>query len=99
MTWAVLSVGALVVFLPSVGLLAGWVPTALARRPGPTRLLGAAGVLLYTAVIAGALPRLVGAPAGVRSGLSRAAVGLVILAILLGIVYDLKRGPMPGSRK
>ncbi|MFI1677335.1 hypothetical protein [Streptomyces sp. NPDC020607] len=99
MNWAVLSVGTLVVFLPSAGLLAGWVPTALAHRPGPTRLLGTAGVLLYTAVLAAVLPRLLSAPAGVHSGLSYAAVGLVVIAIGLGIVYDLKQGPSSSSRK
>ncbi|MBJ3812687.1 hypothetical protein JGB26_37410 [Streptomyces flavofungini] len=98
MNRAVLGMGTLAVFLPSAGQLAGWAPHGLAHRPGPLRLLGISGALLYAALLAVALPRLADASAGLRSGSASAAVALVVLSILLAIVYDLKTDPAPGSR-
>ncbi|MFD9865110.1 hypothetical protein [Streptomyces alboflavus] len=99
MNWAVLGVGTFVVFLPSAGLLAGWTPHVLAHRAGPLRLLGISGALLYAALLTVVLPRLADASADLRSGCAYAAAALVVLAMLLAIVYDLKTGPAPGSRK
>ncbi|MEV2255621.1 hypothetical protein AB0I94_34550 [Streptomyces sp. NPDC050147] len=67
------------------------------RRPGPTRLLGAAGLLFDAAVLAAAVPDLAGASRGVRAACSYTAVGLVCIAILLLIAYDLssRRSPRP----
>ncbi|MGB8939078.1 MAG: hypothetical protein WCD21_02380 [Streptomyces sp.] len=95
MNWAFLGLATLVVFLPSVGLITGWVPRLLAYRPGPTRLLGASGTLLYAAILTEVVPSVASAPGEVRSAFAYAALGLVIIAILLSIIYDLKQGPTP----
>lgn len=98
MNWTVLSIGTLMVLLPSVAVMLGWVPSFLEHRPGPTRLLGISGTLLYAALLAKILPALTEASTGVSNACAYAAVALVVLAVLTGIIYEIKSGSPPGSR-
>ncbi|MFF9013003.1 hypothetical protein ACF09C_08505 [Streptomyces sp. NPDC014870] len=61
-SWTLLIAGAALLLAPGIAVLLGWRPGRLARADAPPRLLGAAGVTLYGAVLTDEVARLAEAP-------------------------------------
>lgn len=87
-SWVLLTGGAVLLLAPSIAVLLGWRPSWPARTGAPTRLLGAAGVVLYAAVLTSEVARLAAAPKGVPKACSYIALGLIGCAIALVALYD-----------
>ncbi|WP_055599632.1 hypothetical protein [Streptomyces aureus] len=98
-SWTLLIGGAALLLVPSTAILLGWRPSRLARTGAPTRLLGAAGVTLYGAVLTNEAARLAEASSGVLEACSYIALGLVGCSLVLVIVYDILAGPARRRRR
>ncbi|MEU3745632.1 MULTISPECIES: hypothetical protein [Streptomyces] len=93
MSWTLLAGGAALLLAPSIAVLRGWRPSRLARTGAPTRLLGAAGVLVYGAVPTSEVARLAGATEGVPKACFYIALGLIGCSIVLVALYDFLAEP------
>ncbi|MEV6331996.1 hypothetical protein [Streptomyces sp. NPDC051909] len=91
-SWALIVGVAVLVLVPSRAVLAGRQPGRFRYTQGPVRLLGAAGPAGYGAVPANEIPRLAGAPSGVRSTCAYIGLGLIAAAVALVVLYDVLAG-------
>ncbi|MBX9427476.1 MULTISPECIES: hypothetical protein [Streptomyces] len=98
-SWTLLIGGAALLLVPSTAVLLGWRPGRLARTGAPTRLLGAAGVTLYAAVLTDEVARLAGATGGVLRACAYSAVGMIGCSIVLVILYDVLAGRSRSGRR
>lgn len=91
--WLVLSLATLLLPLPSIALIAGWVPGFLHPRPGPLKTLGTAGLCAYAALQADTVPRLSQASHDIVAFCAHTAIALIAVSVALAIRYDLKTTP------
>ncbi|MFF8601102.1 hypothetical protein ACF065_18410 [Streptomyces sp. NPDC015232] len=90
--WALLAGAAVLLLLPSLAVLAGWRPGRLRYTRAPVRLLAAAGLAGYAAVLADEVPDLAGAPGEVRSVCAYIGLGFIAAAVVLVVRYDVLAG-------
>ncbi|GGU17872.1 hypothetical protein GCM10010289_44400 [Streptomyces violascens] len=83
-----------VLALPAGAALAlGWVPARLRRRPGPLKVLGAGTIGVGAAMAVDSVPRAVHVSRAATDACSYAALALVSVAVLMAVMYDIRRGP------
>ncbi|MER7173527.1 hypothetical protein [Streptomyces mesophilus] len=92
-SWILLGACTLFVLPPSLALIAGWIPGVIHHRPGPVRLLGAAGIAVYGAALCEFVPRLAHADRGTVTVGAYGAVAMVAVTVALVAAYDIARGP------
>ncbi|MDG4858543.1 hypothetical protein P8605_10330 [Streptomyces sp. T-3] len=85
----ILLIGCTVLMLaPSLALSAGWIPAVIRHRPGPVRILGAAGIAMYGVALCALAPRVAHAgPESVTAG-TYAALALTGVSVVLMAAYD-----------
>jgi putative effector of murein hydrolase LrgA (UPF0299 family) len=82
---------------PFTAMVAGWVPRLLSRRPGPTRLLGAAGLFLYASVPVNTIPRLANASEHAITATTVVSTALMLAFASLLMSYCIKAQRASGS--
>ncbi|WP_309054219.1 hypothetical protein [Streptomyces sp.] len=91
-SWILLLGGAVLLLVPGVAVLIGWRPGRFRRAQAPAALLGVSALALYGVVLVNELPRVAGAPSGVRATCAYVGLGLAGLAVALVVLYDLLAG-------
>ncbi|SDL02659.1 hypothetical protein [Streptomyces indicus] len=91
--WILLGTCTLLVLLPSIALMGGWIPSVIRHRPGPVRLLGAGGAALYGAALCAFLPRVAHADRDIVTAGEYGAVLMCAVTVALAVAYDVILGP------
>ncbi|SDL02914.1 hypothetical protein [Streptomyces indicus] len=92
-SWILLGACTVLLLTPSLAMMAGWIPGMIRHRPGPVRLLGAAGIALYGAALCEFVPRLADADEDMITAGEYGAVAMCAMTAVMGAAYDMLLGP------
>ncbi|WP_327354523.1 hypothetical protein [Streptomyces sp. NBC_01304] len=99
-SWILLVVCTVLILPSSLALAAGWIPAVIRHRPGPVRVLGAAGISMYGAALCELAPRIAQAARETVTAGAYAAVVLAGVTVVLVMAYDMVLGrPKPLEKR